>query len=407
MNGSPAPPRRRLLPLALWGLLGLALAVQVVRMRLAEGAVREREGAAAAGIHPQNGWGRALNAERLLEQNQVDRAIAESLAALNHTPLAVVALRTLALAREKKSGPGAGESAWQAAATMGWRDQQTQLWGVLRALSNGEADILAMRADALLRTGDKNGRLSVLVRSFMREPEVRAAFVERLALNPPWRRLFLTSALGARGEDLDGLVATLTDLARTRSPPSRFETRMAIEGLIERRRYDDAAALHTLVAGRRPLLPLDDGGFERPDRFYRAGSTPFDWVIRPVSNSTATLDESEQRSISVSTSGRAAQAALRRYVLVEPGSYRLAFSVRGEPNSAQFVGVSIACPPDARPIAQSSRDPLPNRDWQRRAMTFTVPAGCPLVSIGVGGFGSESSDAQFDNFELAPAGPSR
>lgn len=395
----------------LWAVLGLALAIQVIRMRVAEGAVRSRNGSAASEVRPQNGWARTLLAERFYEQGRLDQAMRESLAALRATPLAAGALRTMALVREKQSGPGSGESAWQAAATMGWRDKETQLWGVLRALANGEAAILAMRADALLRTGDDGGKLSVMIRSFMREPEVRAAFVERLALNPPWRRHFLTTALGARGEDLDGLVATLHDLARTSSPPTRNETRMAIEGLIARRRYEDAARLHALVANRDPRLPMDDESFGRSDRSYRVDSTPFDWMIRPVSHSSATLDESGRRSISISTRGGARQAALRRYVLVDPGRYRLAFAMRGEPDSPQFVGVSLACPPETKPFAQSDRAPLPDREWHRRQMVFEVPAGCPVISIGVGGFGSEASDAQFDDFRLeradSAASPSR
>lgn len=389
----------------LWGLLGLALGVQAVRMRIAEGAVRDRKAELASKVRPQNGWGRALNAERLWDRGDAAGATSEALAALDHSPLALVALRTLALARDKQSGPGAGEAAWQAAAAMGWRDRHTQLWGVLRALANGEAEILAMRADALLRTGDEGGRLSVMIRGFMREPEVRAAFVKRLALNPTWRRHFLTTGLGERGDDLDGLVATLRDLGRTQSPPSRFETRMAIEGLIARGRFADAAALHAMVAGRPPALPLDDGGFERPDSFYRTGSTPFDWVVRKLSGSSATLDESEGRSVTVTTTGKAVQAALRRYVMIDPGTYRLAFSTRGERNSPASIGITLTCPPESRPIAQSPRRPLASRGWESRQLTFAAGSDCPLLAISAGGFGGDASEAQFDNFRLERIDP--
>lgn len=388
---------------ALWGLLGLALAVQVVRMRIAEGAVRDGNGALASQVRPQNGWGRALNAERLFEQNNLQAATSESLAALRQTPLAVIAVRTIAQVRDKQSGPGAGETAWQAAAMMGWRDRPTQFWGVMRALANGEAMILAMRSDALLRTGDPGGRMAVLIRGFMREPEVRAAFVQRLSLNPPWRRHFLTYALGQRGDDLDGLVATLHELGRTSSPPSRFETRVAIDGLIARRRFADAAALHQLVARRAPVLPMEDGTFERPDAFYRNGSTPFDWTIRLGSSSTASLDESEGRSMTVATTGRTAQAAVRRYVLLEPGAYRLSYSMRGEPSSPAQVGVRIACAPGTASIGESARDPLPGRGWQTRRMDFSTGADCPLIGIELGGLGGESGEAQFDNFVLQRA----
>lgn len=404
-------PRSRPWTWALWGLLGLALAVQVVRMRVAEGAVRDRNGALASQMRPQNGWGRALNADRLFEQNQLQAAAGESIAALRRTPLAAAAVRTLAQVRDKQAGPGAGESAWQAAAMMGWRDRPTQYWAMMRALANGEAAILAMRSDALLRTGDPGGRMAVLIRGFMREPEVRSAFVQRLALNPAWRRHFLTYTLGQRGDDLDGLAATLHELARTPSPPSRFETRVAIDALVARRRFAEAAALHQLVARRAPVLPMEDGTFERSDAFYRNGSTPFDWMIRLVSNSTASLDASEGRSMTVATTGRLAQAAVRRYVLLEPGAYRLGYAMRGEPASPGVVGVRIACAPGTTPIGRSALEPLAGRGWENRQIEFRTGAGCPVVGIELGGLGGEPGEAQFDNFVLQrvdrSAAPSR
>lgn len=400
MSDAGAVRRPNRLHWILWLLLGLALGAQAVRLRIAEAAVSNRNGLVASQVRPQNGMGRALNAERYWQAGNAERAAEESLAALRHTLLAVIAVRTLALARDKMSGPGAGEPAWQAAALMGWRDKQTQLWGVLRALANGEPEILAMRADALLRTGDRDGQLSVMIRGFLSEPRVRAAFVERLALDPRWRWHFLTNSLGERSDELDGLVATLRDLGRTRSPPTRHEVHRGVEGLIERRRFAEAASLHAMVAGRPPALPMDDGGFERPDKFYRLGSTPFDWMIKVVPSSTATLDESEGRSMTVATSGGVAQAALRRHVLVEPGSYRLTYSVRGEPTSTELVGVRVNCPPDPRVIAESSRQPLGSRGWNRRSIEFRIGPDCPVASIGVGGLGGEAGVAQFDDFDI-------
>ena len=135
-------------------LLGLLIGVQSIRMGLGEAAVREKNGPVAAAIRPQNGWGLALLAERQLELGQAAQAARTSRAAIERTPMAVVALRTLARAEEKLRGPGAGERAWQAASLLGWRDKQVQVWAALRALSNGQADIFSMRADALMRTGD-------------------------------------------------------------------------------------------------------------------------------------------------------------------------------------------------------------------------------------------------------------
>ena len=385
----------------LWGLLGIAIAVQVVRMRVAESAVRERNAQLAVDVRPQNGWGRALLAQRLLDGGNAEAARRESLAALEQTPLAVIAIRTLAQAQDRLGGPGAGEAAWQAASLMGWRDKPTQLWGVLRAMSNGQADIMAMRADALLRAGDRDGTMSVLLRQLMREPEVRAGFVERLALNPSWREHFLTAPIGRQSEDLDGLVATLRDLNRTRSPPSPSEIRVAVEGLIARGRFQEAAALHAMTArdAARDEL-LGDGTFDRSDMFYRKDGSPFDWTIRQVSTASANLDESEGRSMTVSTNGRAPETALHRYVRLDPGAYRLSYSVRGETNAPAALGVRLSCAPRPEPIAESSRAPLAPGGWQERHVEFRIGADCPILAIGLGGFANGAGEAQFDNFRL-------
>jgi hypothetical protein len=415
MSASVADARPRgLLWWALWALLGLAFAVQVVRMRLAESAVRDGNGQLAASVRPQNGAARALRAEAYLQVKDPKRAAAESLAALDRAPLSVPALRTLALAREAMSGPGAGESAWQTASMLGWRDKQTQLWALLRALSNGEAEILAMRADALLRTGDRDGKVTAMLRQFMIEPEVRAAFVKRLILKPTWRLSFFTTPPSRRGEGLEGLLATLRELSRTNAPPTRQETRAAGEGLLERRRLADFASLRTLFepgAGATSRL-LDDGGFERSDFFYRREVSQFDWNMITGNHASANLDESEGGHVAVSTSGGTAQVALYRYLPLPPGAYRLSYSTRGGSTSPAAIGIYLACAAGQQ-LAESSREPLTSSAWETRQLTFRTDASCPVVMLNAGGLGTEAAEAQFDNFNLqrvdgtAPAPRSR
>ena len=390
---------------SLWLLLGLALGMQAVRLRLAEGAVQNGNSALAAAVRPQNGRARALVAQGLYARGEAQAAQAESIAALQRTPLAVVAVRTLAMSRDKLQGGGAGEQAWQVAAAMGWRDKQTQLWAVLRALSNGEAEIVAMRGDALLRAGDPNGAMSAMIRQFLREPAIRAAFIRRLETRPEWRGPFFATTGSLKPEELEGLVATLRDLRRSKAPPTRNEVRGAIDALISHGRFRDAVVLDAMfVLPRRTASSLiDDGGFDRPDSFYRTEATPFDWTILIVDTASANLDESENRSMTIGASGGGQQIALRRFVALPSGSYRLAFDMRGPPQSPRAVGIRLFCAGQPKPIAESPRIPIRTEHWEPRQIEFEVPDGCPLMMIGLGSIDPEASgEAQFDNFVLQP-----
>jgi len=171
-------------------LIGTIVGWQSIRMGLGQADVRAGNGPAAAAVRPENGWGLALLAERQFDQGRTAEALETSRAAIRRTPFAVVAVRTLAKAEGKLHGPAAGEPAWQAASLLGWRDKQVQVWAAFRALSNGQAEIFAMRADALLRIGDPDELMTRFIRQAVVQPEIRRAFLARLATNPPWRTRF-------------------------------------------------------------------------------------------------------------------------------------------------------------------------------------------------------------------------
>ena len=149
---------------ALWILLGLAMSVQILRMRVAESAVRNGNGIRAALVRPQNGWGLALLADSQFKSGNAQAALRTSRAALRRTPLAVIGIRTLARAQDKLRGRAAGDPAWQVASLMGWRDKPTQLWAVVRAISNRDADVFAIRADALMRIQSDDPKITSVIR---------------------------------------------------------------------------------------------------------------------------------------------------------------------------------------------------------------------------------------------------
>jgi hypothetical protein len=361
-------------------LAGLGLGLQSVRIGLGQKAVRDGNGPAAAAIRPQNGWGLALLAERQLEQGQAVQAIATSRAAIERTPLAVVAVRTLARAEDKLHGSGRGEAAWQAASLLGWRDKQVQVWAAFRALTNGQAEIFAMRADALMRTGDPDELMTKFVREAVVEPRIRRAFIARLATNPPWRARFFRAETPPSGRALQGVVAVLNDLGTAPGPPSRRELRDAIMGLISERRYDQAVALDRRYVrrSRDPESLIDDGGFELQQSDYVSDATPFDWMID--SRGAGIEEAGGHRSIIVFAAG-SPDPALRRFLPLAAGSYRIEYRLAGPPEDDRTLRFAARCAASAAVIGSSGESSMAVEHGDRRSFEFTVPPGCGLVSL--------------------------
>jgi hypothetical protein len=382
-------------------LLGLAIGLQALRMRIAQAAVDNRAGAKAVAFRPQNGWGQALLAEQQLSDGNVDAAIASSRRALDRTPLTVVAVRTMARSLDTKT-PAGGEHAWQIASTMGWRDPQTQLWALLRALSNGQTDIFVIRADALMRTQTGDPKMLSVVRQAMIEPRVRAAFLRRIALDPDWRSELFIAGQPLRGRELQGTVLALRGLGATNVPPTRAELHDSLTGLIAEGRFEEAVALDRRFVARKPDPGslIDDGGFDRV-KDDRADYTPFDWTLMK----SASLEQSGGQRSMLLTRSTHRQPLVQRLVPLAPGRYRLTYSVKGDADSPASIGVTVRCIGSRTDLAVSSREPLPSSEWNRRSFDFAIPADCPLTILELTGLrGSHESEAQFDNISIAPIG---
>lgn len=399
---SSSPPAKRHIWTIVLLITGLLLAAQTIRLRIAEEAVRNGDGGSAFALRPQNGWGAALRAEALLAAGNVQGAQHASIAALDETPYAAIAVRTLARTLERTDGLQAAERAWQVGSALGWRDKPTQLWAVLRALSNSEADIFAMRADALLRTAGDNRAMTSIVRQSLVEPAVRQAFLARLARRPPWRGPFFDVDTPLRGKELEGTAIALLGLAGSGAEPSRRELADTIAGLISEGRYDDALRLDRAFVRREPDAGslLDDGGFELAGTDYVRGVTPFDWTI---GEATATLDRSNgRRSMALTTEGSRGLAAVTRYVPLESGAYLFRYRVQGDRDAPASLGISVACASTGALLGRSDPAPLQTDTWQPRAFRFQVPASCALVKISFdAGKSDPSVDALFDDILIS------
>ena len=395
-------PLARTVIFAALSVAGVAMGAQTIGIGLGQAAVRAKDGPRAAAIRPQNGWGLALLAERQLKQGRTDEAIATSRVAIKRTPLAVVAVRTLARAEDKLHGTAAGERAWQAASLLGWRDKQVQVWAAFRALGNRQPDIFAMRADALLRTGDPDELMTRFIRQAVVEPRIRQAFIARLATNPPWRSRFFHAEVPPSGRALQGVVAVLNDLGQTQDRPTRQELRDAILGLIKERRFAQAVALDRRYVRRSPDPEslIDDGGFELRQSDYQLRATPFDWSI---DRRAAEIEQVEgQRYAVIFAASESPDPALRRVLALPTGSYQLEYIISGPPDAARTVRLAAGCAATGATVGKSSDLPLPAKGRHERAFEFTVPAGCGLVELTLRRIQPGQSDAFVDDVRLRP-----
>jgi hypothetical protein len=384
----------------LWTLLGLLMAVQVFRMRGAESLVRQGNGTLAASIRPQNGQGRALHAASLLSRGDARGARLESLAAIRKTPLVATGVRTLARAQDAIGGPGSGEQAWQAASLLGWRDPPTQLWAMLRALSNRQFEIFAMRADALMRGRAPGEDATLLLRQLMLDSRPRQTLVQRLALNPNWRPEFFRPNKPLKGPALEGTVLLLRDIGAAGVRVSRSELLMPSMGLIRAGREAEAIDLDRRFVRRLPDQGsvIDDGGFERRDTDYLHNVSAFDWRI---SGNAAALDESEGRgSMAIAAGGRQPDA-VERFVALAPAHYQLSYAIRGDTEAGNSVAITVHC--RGQVVGSSVKTPLGSAGWEARGFQFVIPASCPIARITIGAAqGAETVDALIDNVAIKP-----
>ncbi len=377
--------------------VGLILGAQVVRMRVAEAAVRNGDGGTASALRPQNGFGLALAAEERHQAGRSVEAIALSRRAVDASPLAVVGLRTFARAQDKIRGPGSGEKAWQASSMLGWRDKHTQLWAAQRALVNGEAEIFAMRSDALLRTGEPSERLMAFVRQAVAEPRIRAAFIPRIVARPPWRLRFFHAERPPTGAALNGVVAVLHALAHTPALPNRRELRDSIAGLVAEKRFAEAVALDRRFISRSsdPGSLIGDGQFEAGRSDYLTNATPFDWTIDPR---VAALDNSDRgRSIVILSGSASSHPALGRLVPLPPGDYALLYNLKADASAANTIRVRTQCASSGAEITGEAPASTSQGAWQEQRLNFTVPAGCGLVNIAILRAGKLEEDVFIDD----------
>jgi len=378
-------------------LIALPITAETLRLSLVQWSIRYGHDAAALRLGPSNADVLVQRSAAAAKTN--DPALAERLAAqaVVNQPMNVAALRSLAMAREAQGKPAGSQ--WRLASSLGWRDQATQFWAFRQALVEGEAGTAAIRADALLRTGQPPAAFTGLLRAAARNPSFAEAIAGRLRFNPNWRAQYFKLPVNPSPPEIAGVLATLEQQSRNPDSQSRADGRSLIAHLIKTKAFDQAVQVDRLVAGERVHSGnwLDDGSFDRPADEYVTDSTPFDWQIHKGRGTTGSIEPAPPSVLIAETDGEKAGIVANRYVRLPPGSYRLTYRVRSDAPDA--FRVRMACANAVGTLAQDQ--PSRSSDFSPRSVEMTVPAGCQLARLFIENLPTgASTTAEFDSFQL-------
>lgn len=402
VSGTPHSLRSPRWPLILAGLAAVILGGQVLRIFIAQAAVRAEDGAASVAQRPQNGAGLALAAEEELAHRRNAQARTLANDSIAHAPFSARAARVLAIA-DDTAGRG-GIQAWRVASAMGWRDSPTQFWAMQQAILNGEWATASIRADALMRTtGQGRAAAIAIVRQAATREPFRRELVRRLNLGPPWRRGFFAVAPDTPQPQLQGVIQVLGDPSYTRGRPPAEEAGRAIDALIQHKYYLQAVGLYRMIVGPEKFAAaMTDLSFHLGQPTF---VTPFHWSFLTRDGSITGVEQSgDKRVLHVATNGRKSDQIVRKYLALATGSYRLQFYMRGPASSPADFGIAVYCAAGKEPLAVSSSDPLGRTGFERREMVFTVPENCPLLFIAIQAKGAgEATQAEFSELSLDAA----
>ncbi|WP_260483867.1 O-antigen ligase family protein [Sphingomicrobium flavum] len=380
---------------AVAALVALALSAHTLRLFAAEAAFAEGQPASAIALNPAHGEALAAIAGRMdqSQPDQVDPAIAQARRAIIQRPYTAHAVRALAVGLEQKGLER--NAAWPLAASLGWRDPVTQRWAFLQALSVGQFDIAALRADALMRTKKEPENFGETLWQLGSVPDFRDSLIARLSKQPDWRTAWLAKGPSPDDRAIVGALAILNDLAAQRDL-SRQEARGTLYRLINTGKFSEALRLRDLIGAAPPSGTLmDDGGFDRPVELYQQKLTPFDWNFRRSTGSFAQVEGRADPRAYIEADGQNGYPLIERMIGLAPGNYRLTFEAEEVNGDISAFSATTICAGGDRLLATMRLEEGEN------TLDFTVPDGCVITALALTARVSDSyAGALLDNFSL-------
>jgi hypothetical protein len=379
---------------------GTAMTITLPRLLLAIGLALALGAAAIALARVDADIGAPTGADRLLQAIDADPMprpddAERARAMLRNRPIDGRAYRVLAQVADARGDYAGADALYAIAVRRAPRDRLARAALADRAFAAGDFPGAVRQIDALLRVAP-GVRVPVLqgLMPHLGDVRLRAALVDRLAGDPPWRGALRPVLLDAKAPPAVA-AQVLADLAaRISLTQSESDTRITLLQRMGRSQQARQLWLARLPAGSgQGDGLLFDGGFEHPGI-----SGGYGWRQTPppgVGFADDQLDPAEgDHALAVDFSGRAVSTTgLEQWLALPAGDYRLAFASDNGTDAPRPFAFQLRCQDDGRLLASL---PLPvAAGWQRGSGRFTVPPGCPGQSLRLDYLGRSLAERQF------------
>ncbi|MCW3837110.1 hypothetical protein ACFQ1E_12870 [Sphingomonas canadensis] len=396
-------------------VVALALAVIVVRVNWAGIALRNNQAESAFSIWPGSAAAAAQSAENALQKNDLLRAKALAVRAIELSGQQSQALRVLAQVAERNGQADVAATAIILAARLGWRDGFAQERVLNRALETKDLGTAALAADALLRTGFHSDVAEQALHRLIATEDGRAAFVRRLVDRPAWAPRFFRAFRPADTQDATNLGALIVGSAKAGVRPPRDAVAPMFGYLLSNGKLVETVQIWRGAAGNVPGDPREgivDGGFDGLSSADLAGWGPFGWSVGEnqwVAISTPWRNDlSNDPVLQIAATGDREVVAARQTLLLPPGRHALRYEVSLTEGSRAGFNWRLNCGNDSGTVIMKA--PVRSTSapgWTTETIVFDVPAsGCTAQSLTLRTARTRSSATiQLDNVQIAGRAP--
>lgn len=283
--------------------------------------------------------------------------------AISKEPLAVAAVRTLALAVEAQGQKDRAAALMEYALQKSRRDLATSIWFIEKSVREENPTEALRHYDMALRTSANAERVLIpVLANAVGEEQLIPHLARTLKSNPPWGKQFAAALLTSDAPPEN--VVRLVDLLKGSRWFGRGYRQQLVASLVEKEEFELAAR----TAGLPAKSIQFSEGFAAP-----VGQSAFSWKL------TSNYDmESHIRSekgvpaLFVSASQEQGGPAAKILLRLQPGRYRVA-SQLGErvPAELQPSWVIQCAVADGAPVARL------DVGYQERSLPFSIPTNCP------------------------------
>lgn len=344
--------------------------------------------------------GPLLAAERTADAQMLARA------ALQRSPTAVAAVRTLGLGAEAEGRRSEAGELMSLANRLSRRDRPTQVWLLRRAIERSDFRAAVSAFDIAMRTSTRSSaQLTPLLMAATADPRMLPPLRAALVRAPIWRLPFLR-ALVASGPRLDHIVI----LARGLLSPAVPEESAVIDALLYRltsaNQFDLAWRIYEEAkAGQTTQAPVRNAGFEGDDP-----RPPFDWRYAEEPDLAALRqtrpDQGTGTALAlIAQNGRSGEVA-HQIVRLAPGVYRFQAEMGNVPaDPLDRPVLAVSCAVGGESFA-TIRPAEAGAQAQRISGQFAVPSSCRWQRLTISARSAPDTSAQspwIDNLTIRPA----